>query len=145
MSQSNMFAFLLEARTLGDHELVDEGRALGHVGVAVGRELRASLAPAKGGAGPRLAGDELQRLDRHLGAARGNADDARLAPALVQALDGGAHDLGVANALEGVVEPVAVGLPNGAFERVTLEPSSLEPSSVASSSFEPGGAACSRL
>ena len=99
-------------------ELVDKRGAALEVGLDVLRELRAAAAAAKGAAGPRLAGDELEGLGGDLGAGGGDADDAALAPALVGALERAAHELSGADALEGVVEAGAVGLPDGALDSV---------------------------
>jgi hypothetical protein len=53
-------------------------------------------------------GDELERPRRDLGAGGGDADDDRLPPALVAALERLAHRLRVADALEAVSAPPSV-------------------------------------
>ena len=64
----------------------------------------ARLEPAKGRAGPAPPGHELERTRGDLDARGRDADDARLALALVAALKRCAHCLGQADALERVVE-----------------------------------------
>src|SRR3546814_14586336 len=72
---------------------------LGHVG--------APARAAEGGALPDPSGDELEGTGGDLLAGAGDADADRDAPALVAALQRLAHDIPVADALEGVVGPAA--------------------------------------
>mmetsp|Transcript_47024 Transcript_47024/g.80923 ORF Transcript_47024/g.80923 Transcript_47024/m.80923 type:complete len:303 (+) Transcript_47024:123-1031(+) len=92
---------LLQGVLVGD-ELVHLQLAR-QVLVHVHRQHRAPLGAPEGGAGPAAAGDELERARGDLHAAGRHADDAALAPALVAALEAGAHGLLQADALEGVV------------------------------------------
>src|SRR5690606_30698799 len=62
---------------------------------------------AEGRAAPDAPGDELEGARRDLLARARDADDDRLAPALVAALERRAHDVDVADALEGVVGATA--------------------------------------
>src|SRR5262249_7007265 len=94
-------------RELGVHHLV-EADAAGHVAVDEARELRASLRAAEGAAAPGAARDEQERARVDLLAGAGDADHDRLAPAAVRAGERLAHEVDVADALEGVVD-AAVG------------------------------------
>src|SRR5437016_7477741 len=71
-------------------------------------QLRAALYAAKSRTPPDATGDELEGARMYLLARARDADDRRLPPALVAALERGAHDVHVADAFEGVVDP-AVG------------------------------------
>src|SRR5690606_6510482 len=66
------------------------------------------LGPAERGAAPVAPGDQLERAGGDFLARLGHADDHARAPAAVAAFERGAHDLGVAGAIEGVVR-AAVG------------------------------------
>src|SRR3989338_9271029 len=91
-----------EREGMGD-ELVELERS-SHVLVDHARELGATLGAAKGRAHPDAAGDQLEGAGGDLGAGGGDADDDGLAPPLVAHLEGLAHDVDVADALEGVVD-----------------------------------------
>src|SRR6202163_1476907 len=93
---------LLERQHLADH-LVDLDLPA-QVALHEARQLRAALDAAERRAAPDAAGDQLERAGMYLFAGARDADDRRLAPALVAALEGGAHDVDVTDALEGVVE-----------------------------------------
>src|SRR3981081_2159678 len=97
---------LLERQHLADH-LVDLDLPA-QVAVHEARQLRAALDAAERRAAPDAAGDQLERARMDLLARARDADDRRLAPALVAALEGRAHDVDVAYAFQGVVAP-AVG------------------------------------
>src|ERR1700730_13478741 len=94
---------LLERQHLADH-LVDLDLPA-QVALHEARQLRAALDAAERRAAPDAAGDQLERAGMDLLARARDADDRRLAPALVAALEGGAHDVDVAYAFEGVVDP----------------------------------------
>src|SRR5882762_7043709 len=68
-------------------------------------QLRAALYAAKSRAPPDATGDELERAGMYLLARARDADDRRLPPPLVAALERGAHDVHIADAFEGVVDP----------------------------------------
>src|SRR6056297_1692375 len=96
---------LLKRQLVGDHRVdldlalhipVDD---LGHVGAAAGA--------AEGGAAPDPAGDQLEGPGNDFLPGAGDADDHRLAPALVAAFQRLAHDLGIADAFEAVVGAAA--------------------------------------
>ena len=70
-------------------------------------------APPNAEPSQRAAGDELERPGRDLGAGRRDADDDRLAPALVAALERLAHRRRVADALEAVVGAAVGELDDG--------------------------------
>src|SRR5690606_35073861 len=73
---------------------------------------------------PFAAGDQLERAGADFRPGLGHADDDGLAPALVTALQRLAHDLGVADALEGIVR-AAVGqlddVVNDVFDLVGID------------------------
>ena len=71
------------------------------------RQLRAPARAAERGAAPGAAGDEQERARVDLLARARDADDDRLAPALVRAGQRLAHHVDVADALEGVVGAAA--------------------------------------
>mmetsp|Transcript_908 Transcript_908/g.2866 ORF Transcript_908/g.2866 Transcript_908/m.2866 type:complete len:492 (-) Transcript_908:40-1515(-) len=79
-----------------------------HVAVDEAGQLGAAAHAPEGRASPHAAGDELEGARGDLLPGRRDADDAALAPALVAALEGGAHGDDVADALEAVVH-AAVG------------------------------------
>jgi hypothetical protein len=54
------------------------------------------------------AGDELKRSRVNFFTRGGNADDRRLAPAFVAALEGGAHGFDITDAFEGIVDAAIV-------------------------------------
>src|SRR5438034_3199205 len=97
---------LLERQHLADH-LVDLDLPA-KVALDEPGQLRAALYAAERRAAPDAARDQLERARMYLFARAGDTDDRRLAPALVAALERGAHDVHVADAFEGVVDP-AVG------------------------------------
>src|ERR1700687_5904664 len=97
---------LLERQHLADH-LVDLDLPA-EVAVYEPRQLRAALYAAERRAAPDAAGDQLERAGMYLFARARDADDGGLPPALVAALERGAHDVHVTDAFEGVVDP-AVG------------------------------------
>src|SRR6185369_3071466 len=103
----------LAERQPARHELVELDSA-GEIAVDEPRQLRASLRTAERRAAPRAAGDEEERPRVNLLAGAGDADDDRLAPSLVRARQRLAHDLDVADALEGVVDAAAGHLHDGA-------------------------------
>src|SRR5690606_30941418 len=82
---------------LSVHVPVDD---LGNVGAALG--------PAKGGAAPIAAGDELEGARGDLLARLGHADDDAGAPTAMARLERSAHHFGVAGAIEGEVR-AAIG------------------------------------
>src|SRR5690606_14912775 len=65
-------------------------------------QLGTALDAPEGTAAPYPAGHQLERTGADLLTRTGHTDDGRLAPALVAALQGSAHQLDVAHALEGV-------------------------------------------
>src|SRR5690606_31319847 len=69
----------------------------------VARQLAAAAHAAERRTAPDAARDQLERTRGNLLARAGHADDDRLAPALVTALERSAHHLHVADALEGAV------------------------------------------
>src|SRR5699024_3360229 len=91
---------------VGD-ELVDLDLAI-HVALDIAGQLAAALDAAESRAAPHPAGNELERPGRDFLAGTGHADNDRLAPALVAALQRLAHDVDVADALERVID-AAVG------------------------------------
>src|SRR5437763_570538 len=97
---------LLERQHLADH-LVDLDLPA-EVALYEPGQLRAALYAAERRAAPHAAGDQLKRAGMDLLPGARDADDDRLPPALVAALERGAHDAHVADAFEGVVDP-AVG------------------------------------
>ena len=109
---------VVEAHRVGDHA-VDLDLA-GHVLVDHAGEVGAAADAAEGGAAPDAAGDELEGPGRDLLAGTGDADDHRLAPALVAALEGGAHDLDVADALERVVDATVRQIDDDLLDRVVV-------------------------
>src|SRR3546814_14714198 len=84
------------------YQVVDVDLAV-HVPVDDLRHVGAPLRAAEGGALPDPAGDELEGPCGDLRDGGRHADDRRLAPALVAALERLAHHLDVADALEGMV------------------------------------------
>src|ERR1700730_3465101 len=94
---------LLERQHLADH-LVDLDLPA-EVAVYEPRQLRAALYVAERRAAPDAAGDQLERAGMYLFARARDADDGGLPPALVAALERGAHDVDVAAQFEGLVDP----------------------------------------
>src|ERR1044071_6154670 len=86
---------------MGDHR-VDLDFAV-HVPINNFWHVGAASGTAEGGALPDASGDKLERPGLDLGAGGGPADDDALAPAAMAALQGGAHQLDVADAFERVV------------------------------------------
>src|ERR1019366_1900249 len=111
LHQLEPFVDVLELQTVRD-ELVDGDLAV-HVPVDNLRHIGAAAGAAEGRAFPLPAGDELERPRRDLGAGRRDADDDRLAPALVAALERLAHRRRVADALETVVGAAVGELDDG--------------------------------
>src|SRR5690606_6783586 len=93
---------VLERHRVRDH-LVDLDLAL-HVLLDHARQLAAALDAAEGAAAPDAARDELERPRADLLPRAGDADDRRLAPALVAALERRAHEVDVADRFERVVD-----------------------------------------
>ena len=108
----------VEPHRVGDHA-VDLDLA-GHVLVDHAGEIRAAADAPEGGAAPDAAGDELERAGRDLLARTGDADDHGLAPALVAALQGRAHDVDVADALERVVDAAIGQVDDDVLDRVVV-------------------------
>ena len=92
----------------------------GHVLVDHAGDIAAAADAAEGGAAPDAAGDELEGAGGDLLTRAGDADDHGLAPALVAALQGGAHDLDVADALEGVVDAAVGQVDDDLLDRVVV-------------------------
>jgi len=84
--------------TLVNHELAVE------VLLDDSGKLGPALDAAKGRALPHAAGDQLEGPGGDLGAGGGDTDDDAGAPAPVAGLEGGPHEVDVANTLEGVVK-----------------------------------------
>ncbi|VXA88758.1 conserved hypothetical protein [Aeromonas veronii] len=97
---------LLEGHGVGD-EVVQLELTL-HVALHIARQLAATAHAAEGAAAPHPAGDQLERTGADLLARTGHADNDRLAPTLVAALQRRTHHLDVADALEGEVD-AAIG------------------------------------
>ncbi|KAJ8550484.1 hypothetical protein ON010_g10585 [Phytophthora cinnamomi] len=93
---------------LGEVELVGDEFVhldlLLHVLVHKRGHTVAALEATEGAASPATARHELERTSGQLHARSGNADDARLAPALVAALKRSAHGLRATDTLERVVQ-----------------------------------------
>src|SRR6478736_4169682 len=98
MHQIERFVDLVQWQRLGD-EFVDLEIA-GKITVHIAGQLRATLHAAERRAAPDPAGDELEWTRRNFLSRAGNTDDRRFAPALVAALERGAHDVDIAYALE---------------------------------------------
>src|SRR5690606_22906122 len=94
--------YLLEAHRMRD-ERVDLDVAV-HVLLDHARELTPPLHAAERAAPPYSPRHELKRPRRDLLAGTRHADDRRLAPALMAALEGRPHQLRVADSLERVVD-----------------------------------------
>lgn len=86
---------------MGD-ELIDLEVAV-HVIRNEAGQLRAALDTAKRTAFPHTAGNQLEGASGDFLAGGSDADDDGFAPALVAGLEGGAHDVDVTGAVEGVV------------------------------------------
>ncbi len=97
---------LLQRHGVGD-EVIEAELTL-HVALHIARQFAATAYPAEGAAAPDPTGHQLERTGADLLAGAGHADDDRLAPAFVAALQRRAHHLDVADALEGEVD-AAVG------------------------------------
>src|SRR5471030_1056868 len=92
---------LLDRHHVGDQRVdVD---LLVHVPVDDLRHVAPAFGATEGRTHPRAAGDELERARGDLLARARDADDHRLAPAAVAAFQRLPHQLGVADALEGIV------------------------------------------
>src|SRR5690606_2619138 len=83
-------------------QIVDVDLAF-HVPVNDARNVGTTARAAEGATLPDTPGNQLEGAGRDLGTGFGHPDDDRLAPAAVAAFERLAHDLGVADALEGVV------------------------------------------
>ena len=92
---------LVERLAMGN-ELIDLEIAV-QIIIDKAGELRATLDTTKGASFPDTASDELEGACRDLLTGGGDTDDDGLAPALVAGLEGGAHDVNVARAVESVV------------------------------------------
>src|SRR5688572_11642053 len=88
------------------NEIVDVDLAF-HVPVDDARHVASPARAAEGGALPDAAGDELEGPRADLLPGARHADDRRDAPAAVAALQGLAHHVDVADALEAVVRAAA--------------------------------------
>ncbi len=97
---------VLQGHGVGDHAV--EFDLTVQVVVHVAGQLAAALDAAEGGALPGAAGDQLERAGGDFLAGARDADDGGHAPAHVAALQRLAHDVHVADALEGIVD-AAVG------------------------------------
>src|SRR5579872_4333191 len=97
---------IAQRQDFGDH-LVDTDLSL-HVAIHVTGQLCASLHASERRSTPDATGDQLERACADFLAGAGNANDDRLSPALVAALERSAHDVDVANTLEGIVR-AAIG------------------------------------
>src|SRR5262245_49459088 len=93
---------LIEAHGVRDH-LVDFDLAV-HVLLDHARQLRPAFDAAERTAAPDAARHELERPRADLLARRCDADDDRLTPATVTALERRAHQARVADALERIVD-----------------------------------------
>src|SRR4029079_18310734 len=78
-----------------------------HVPVDDPRHVGAAARAAERGPAPDAPGDQLERARLDLLAGAGDADDGRLAPAAVAALQRLPHQIDVADTLEAVVGPAA--------------------------------------
>src|SRR6185503_9781917 len=96
---------LVERHGVGD-QVVDID-LLVHVPVDDLRHVGAAACAAEGGALPYASGHQLERARRYFLARAGDADDDRLAPAAVTALERLPHRVHVADALEGEVGAAA--------------------------------------
>lgn len=97
---------LLQRHGVGD-EVIEAEFTL-HVALHIARQFAATANPAEGATAPDPAGHQLERTGADLLTRSGDADDDRLAPTLVAALQRCTHHLDVADALEGEVD-AAVG------------------------------------
>ena len=92
---------LLDRHDVGDQR-IDVDLPV-HVPVDDLRHVAPALGAAERRAHPVPAGDELERARRDLLAGARDADDHRLAPAAMAAFQRLAHQLGVADAFEGII------------------------------------------
>ena len=97
---------LVQAHGVGDEGIQGNLALLRFLHIA--RQLAAPFHAAEGAAAPHPSGDQLERAGADLGAGRRHADDGRLAPALVAALQRRTHQLHVADALKGIID-AAIG------------------------------------
>ncbi len=89
------------------HHVIDVDLAR-QVVIHKARQLGASPNTAKGRATPDPAGDQLEWSCADFLTGARHTDDDGFTPALVTTLKGGAHDLGIANTLKGIVH-AAIG------------------------------------
>src|SRR5690606_15247924 len=83
-------------------------------------QFGATLDAAEGAAAPDATGDQLERTGADLLPRAGDADDHRLAPALVRTLQRGAHQLHVAHAFEAVVHATIGHLDDDLLDRLVV-------------------------
>src|SRR5690606_13301982 len=109
---------VLERHRVRD-ELVDLDLAV-EILIDHARQLAAPLHAAERAAPPDAAGDELERPRADLLPGGRDADDRRLAPALVAALERGAHQLHVADRLEGIVDAAVRHVDDHLLDRLVV-------------------------
>src|ERR1700722_8704506 len=93
----------IQRHHFGDH-FVDLDLAV-EVPTHIARQLRTALDSAECGAAPDATGNQLERTGRYFLTGARDADDNRFAPSLVTTLQGRAHHMNIADALERVVDP----------------------------------------
>ncbi|MNQ95776.1 hypothetical protein D3C85_1113490 [compost metagenome] len=97
---------VLQRHVVGDEGIQGDLALLRLLHIA--RQLGTALDPTEGTPAPDPPGDQLERTGGDFLAGTGHADDGRLAPALVAALQSGTHQLHIADTLEAVIHP-AIG------------------------------------
>src|ERR1700716_1655014 len=106
MHQLEGIVDLIQWQHFGDH-FVDLDLAV-EIAVHIARQLRTAFDAAECRAAPDATGNQLERTGRYFLTCTGDTDDDRFAPSLVTRLQGRAHHVNVADALERVVD-AAVG------------------------------------
>src|SRR5699024_6440052 len=86
----------------------------------VARQLGTALDATEGAAAPDTSGDQLEWTGADFLARSGDTDDHRLTPALVCAFQRGAHQLYVADALEGVIHTAVGHLDDNFLDRLVV-------------------------
>src|SRR5690606_8988602 len=104
--QVERFVDVLKAHGVGDKRIeadIAAHRLLDHAG-----QLATAFDATKGRAAPDAAGDQLERARADFLAGAGDTDNDAFAPALVAALQRGAHDVHIADAFKTEID-AAVG------------------------------------
>ena len=109
--RANAFAFVHKIECLVDvferhrkaNELINLDVAA-HVLIDLAWKLRTAFAATEGCASPHSAGNQLKRTSRDFLPCARNTDYDRFAPAFVTTFERGAHQVGVADTLEGIVD-----------------------------------------